>query len=71
MDRVVEFADEIWVLDYKTGAAREADGRYAVAPEYVAQMRDYAAIARALWPGKRIRTALIHAGGTLVEVDDS
>jgi ATP-dependent helicase/nuclease subunit A len=59
IDRVVEFADEVWVLDYKTGDAPQAAGRYR------AQLDAYRQAMASLAPGKAVRAALVFAGGHL------
>jgi ATP-dependent helicase/nuclease subunit A len=59
IDRVVEFADETWVLDYKTGDAPQAAGRYR------AQLDAYRQAMVSLFPGKPVRAALVFAGGHL------
>jgi ATP-dependent helicase/nuclease subunit A len=60
IDRLVEFDDEVWVLDYKTGGFAET---------YLDQLADYRRAAAALYPGKRIRTALLYADGRMQEVE--
>jgi ATP-dependent helicase/nuclease subunit A len=62
IDRLVEFDDEVWVLDYKTGAKPD------VAP-YRAQMQEYRAAMQAVYAGKTVRCALLFADGVLREVD--
>ncbi len=62
IDRLVEFDNEVWVLDYKTG--EQADP----AP-YRAQMLEYRAAMQAVYAGKAVRCALLFAGGTLCEVE--
>lgn len=64
IDRVVEFADEVWVLDYKTGDA--AGSRSAALGRYRAQLSEYAAAVATLRPGLCIRMAVILKGGALV-----
>ena len=67
IDRVVEFADEIWVLDYKTGeAARESDLGTAARP-YLKQLAVYRAAVTELFPGKPVRSALVFPGGLMFE----
>lgn len=61
IDRLVEFADEVWVLDYKLG-----DGEQAA--RYRAQMREYREAMQSAYPGKQVRCALLFAGGVLTEV---
>jgi ATP-dependent helicase/nuclease subunit A len=62
IDRLVEFADEIWVLDYKTGDAPDALGRHRV------QLDVYRQAMATLAAGKTVRAALILAGGHLEPV---
>ena len=61
IDRLVEFDDEVWVLDYKTGAKPDA------AP-YLAQMQEYCTAMQAVYVGKRVRCALLFGDGALCEV---
>jgi ATP-dependent helicase/nuclease subunit A len=62
IDRLVEFDDEVWVLDYKTGAKPD------VAP-YRAQMREYRTAMQTVYAGKTVRCALLFADGALCEVE--
>ncbi|MCU0933750.1 MAG: UvrD-helicase domain-containing protein, partial [Thiobacillaceae bacterium] len=62
IDRLVEFAAEVWVLDYKTGDLEEPDLARRAAP-HLAQMAAYGAAARALFPDKPVRLALAFADG--------
>jgi len=59
IDRLVEFDDEMWVLDYKTGDARAADP--ALLEAYRAQLADYCAAVRRLYARQRVNGALIFA----------
>ncbi len=61
IDRLVEFDDEVWVLDYKTGESANP------AP-YRAQMNVYRSAMQAVYPGKTVRCALLFADGVLSEV---
>ncbi len=61
IDRLVEFEDEVWVLDYKLGDAEDA-------ARYSAQMREYREAMQAVYAGKTVRCALMFASGALVEV---
>ncbi|NWG39898.1 MAG: UvrD-helicase domain-containing protein [Hydrogenophilaceae bacterium] len=66
IDRLVEFEEEIWVLDYKTG---EADARIdddRLADRHRAQLDEYIRAVRVLWPGKPVRGGLILGDGRLV-----
>jgi ATP-dependent helicase/nuclease subunit A len=61
IDRLVEFDDEVWVLDYKTGASANP------AP-YRAQMAEYRSAMQAVYAGRTVRCALVFADGVLNEV---
>jgi ATP-dependent helicase/nuclease subunit A len=61
MDRLVEFDDEVWILDYKTGETADP------AP-YRTQMAEYRNAMQSVYAGKKIRCALVFAGGVLSEV---
>jgi len=58
MDRLVEFEHEIWILDYKTGDARESHRE---------QLDEYRTAMRSVF-SKPVRCALIFTDGTLIEV---
>ncbi|MDD2700835.1 MAG: UvrD-helicase domain-containing protein [Sideroxydans sp.] len=61
IDRLVEFDDEVWVLDYKLADAEDA-GRYR------AQMAEYRAAMQTVYVGKAVRCALLFADGVLHEL---
>ncbi|MDR2789021.1 MAG: UvrD-helicase domain-containing protein [Candidatus Accumulibacter sp.] len=64
IDRLVEFADGLWVLDYKSsgsGTPRIAD--------YRAQVAGYCRVVAGAYPGRAVRGALLFADAELVEVD--
>ncbi len=61
IDRLVEFDDEVWVLDYKLGASEDA-------ARYRAQMQEYRAAMQSVYAGKTVRCALVFADGVLSEV---
>ena len=63
VDRVVEFDDEIWVLDYKTGESIDADNLEAAARPYRNQLTEYCEALGELIPGKPVKSALIFSGG--------
>ena len=62
IDRLVEFDNEVWVLDYKTGSNPD------VAP-YRAQMAEYRSAMQTVYKGKNVRCALLLANGMLHEVE--
>ena len=70
IDRLVEFDREVWVLDYKTGALGETDAARRVAG-HLAQMAGYREAARALYPDKVVRIALVFGDGQVHWIDDA
>jgi len=61
IDRLVEFDDEVWVLDYKFGDSEDA-------ARYRAQMQEYRSAMQAVYAGSKVRCALVFADGVLSEV---
>jgi len=61
IDRLVEFDDEVWVLDYKTGDSGDP------AP-YRTQLAEYRSAMQAVYADKTVRCALVFADGVLSEV---
>lgn len=61
IDRLVEFDDEVWVLDYKTGASHDPS-------PYRAQMAEYRGAMQSVYADKTVRCALIFSDGRLSEV---
>ncbi len=61
IDRLVEFDDEVWVLDYKLGDSEDA-------ARYRAQMEEYRAAMQSVYAGKTVRCALVFAEGKLLEI---
>ena len=68
IDRLVEFDDEVWVLDYKTGSS---DLPATLAEAYREQLGAYCAAAATLFPGKRVQGLLIFTDGACVKISDS
>jgi ATP-dependent helicase/nuclease subunit A len=62
MDRLVEFENEVWVMDYKTGGLQEPDPARRAEP-HLAQMAGYRQAAGALYPGKTVRVVLVFSDG--------
>jgi ATP-dependent helicase/nuclease subunit A len=62
IDRLVEFADEVWVLDYKTGVAQES-------AKYAAQMAEYRSAMQSVYAGKTVRCGLIFAEENFREIE--
>ncbi len=61
IDRLVEFEDEVWVLDYKTGVNTDLQS-------HKAQLEEYRVAMQGVHPHKAVRCALIFVDGKLVEV---
>ncbi|MDD4930358.1 MAG: UvrD-helicase domain-containing protein [Gallionella sp.] len=61
IDRLVEFEDEVWVLDYKSGATKST-------ASFSAQLNEYRLAMQAVHPEKSVRCAVIFADGKLAEV---
>ena len=61
IDRLVEFDDEVWVLDYKLGDS-ENKARHR------AQMVEYLKAMQSVYTGKSVRCALLFSDGELIEV---
>jgi ATP-dependent helicase/nuclease subunit A len=62
IDRLVEFGDEVWVLDYKLGDSEDA-------ARYRAQMQEYQTAMQSVYADKRVHCALLFADGTLSEIE--
>ena len=63
IDRLVDFDDELWVLDYKSSGQQTS--RLA---DYRQQVADYCVIVASVFSGRSVRGGLIFADGTLLEV---
>ncbi|MEO7622358.1 MAG: UvrD-helicase domain-containing protein [Gallionella sp.] len=61
IDRLVEFHDEVWVLDYKTGDS-------ATSEPYHAQLTEYRTAMQTLYPTKKVCCALLFLDGQLHEI---
>ncbi|MCD8571486.1 MAG: double-strand break repair helicase AddA [Alphaproteobacteria bacterium] len=69
IDRLLVTDDKILIVDYKTNRAPPAEAKDI--PEiYIRQMRSYAALLRAIYPGREVAAALIWTDGLkLMPVD--
>ncbi|CAG9933694.1 UvrD-helicase domain-containing protein [Candidatus Nitrotoga arctica] len=61
IDRLVEFDDEVWILDYKTGAPSDF-------MSHSVQMQEYRVAMQTVYAGKIVRCALLFSDGTLCEI---
>jgi len=62
IDRLVEYDDEVWVLDYKLGDVEDA-------ARYRQQMLEYRAAMQTVYAGKTVHCALLFADGILSKVE--
>ncbi len=62
IDRLVESADALWIIDFKWRVGPSER------PQYEAQVRRYAQVLRAVREDKPVRLALVTAEGELIEV---
>ncbi len=67
IDRLVEFADEVWLLDYKTTESSDTDLK-ALASGYRQQMMEYREAMTGIFGNKPVRCALLFPGPVLMEV---
>ena len=67
LDRVVEFDDEVWVLDYKTGSYSNVVGT-ALESEYRSQIEAYCDALRGVYAEKTVRGGLLFADGLRLEI---
>jgi ATP-dependent helicase/nuclease subunit A len=70
IDRLVEFDDAVWILDYKMGEAVEHADLARSAARYRKQMDEYRMAMKTVFPGKPIRCALIFSGGRLYDLSE-
>jgi acyl-CoA synthetase (AMP-forming)/AMP-acid ligase II len=71
VDRVVEFDDAVWLIDYKTGDDSRLLSDAELAARHRAQLEAYRALLAALHPGKAVHAALLLGDGRLVRVQAS
>ncbi|WP_433635029.1 UvrD-helicase domain-containing protein [Candidatus Profftella armatura] len=61
LDRVVEFNDEIWILEYKLNLFKSEEKIYRI------QLKNYCNSLKTIWTKKKIRAAFITSDGNLLE----
>jgi ATP-dependent helicase/nuclease subunit A len=69
LDRVVEFADAVWLIDYKTGDDSRTLSDAQLAERHRPQLAGYQMLLAGLYPGKPVHTALLLADGRLVNLN--
>ncbi len=68
LDRVVEFDDAVWLVDYKTGDDSRSLSDAQLAERHRPQLASYRSLLAGLYPGKPVHAALLLADGRLVDL---
>jgi ATP-dependent helicase/nuclease subunit A len=68
IDRLVEFEQEIWVLDYKSTESASTATLAQAAQPHRAQLQNYMAAMQSLFSGKQTKGGLIFQGGLFFEI---
>ncbi|OJW99906.1 UvrD-helicase domain-containing protein [Thiobacillus sp. 65-1402] len=69
LDRVVEFDDAVWLIDYKTGDDSRMLSAAQLAERHRPQLAGYRALLAALYPGKPVHAAVLLADGRLIRME--
>lgn len=69
IDRLVEFEQEIWVLDYKSTESASTATLAQAAKPHRAQLNNYMQAMQTLFPGKQMKGGLIFKAGLLFEIN--
>jgi len=69
LDRVVEFDDAVWLIDYKTGGDSRSLPDAQLVERHQPQLAGYRALLAELYPGKPVHAALLMADGRLIPMD--
>ncbi|MDZ7594609.1 MAG: UvrD-helicase domain-containing protein [Thiobacillus sp.] len=69
LDRVVEFDDAVWLIDYKTGGDSRTLPDAQLVERHQPQLAAYRALLAELYPGKPVYAALLMADGRLIPMD--
>ncbi|MHB1214123.1 MAG: UvrD-helicase domain-containing protein [Thiobacillus sp.] len=71
LDRVVEFDDAVWLIDYKTGDDSRTLSDAQLAEHHRAQLAGYRSLLAELHAGKPVHSALLLADGRLIPIEPS
>ena len=69
IDRLVEFSDSVWVLDYKTRESVPPENLAQAAAPYRSQLREYRAAMQQAYPDKAVHCALVFADARLYQIE--
>jgi ATP-dependent helicase/nuclease subunit A len=70
LDRVVEFDDAVWLIDYKTGQDSRTLSDTQLVETHCAQLAGYRSLLAELYAGKPVHSALLLADGRLIPLED-
>jgi ATP-dependent helicase/nuclease subunit A len=70
LDRVVEFDDAVWLIDYKTGEDSRALSDMQLVEQHRAQLAGYRSLLAELYAGKPVHSALLLADGRLIHMEN-
>jgi ATP-dependent helicase/nuclease subunit A len=70
LDRVVEFDDAVWLIDYKTGEDSRALSDTQLVEQHRAQLKGYRSLLAELYAGKPVHSALLLADGRLIHMEN-
>jgi ATP-dependent helicase/nuclease subunit A len=70
LDRVVEFDDAIWLIDYKTGDDSRGVSDAQLVERHRAQLAGYRSLLAELHAGKPVHAALLLADGRLIQMEN-
>ncbi len=69
LDRLVEFEDDVWILDFKAAERAEEGNLAAFAAPYLGVMREYRGAMEGVFAPKRVRAVLVFGNGLVFEID--
>jgi len=69
LDRLVEFEDSVWILDFKVAERAEEGNLAASSAPYLGVMREYRVAMEGVFAPKVVRAVLVFGNGLVFEVD--
>jgi ATP-dependent helicase/nuclease subunit A len=69
LDRLVEFEDDVWILDFKFAERAEEGNLAASSAPYVGVMREYRVAMQGVFAPKTVRAVLVFGNGLVFEID--
>ncbi|MDD5240247.1 MAG: UvrD-helicase domain-containing protein [Sulfuricella sp.] len=71
LDRLVEFEDSVWIVDFKASERAEEGNLTACAKPYLGQMREYLTAMTGVFAPKPVRAVLLFGNGLLYEIAEA